>query len=102
MKLVQSYEQQEITAIRTSNESDLFSRKRFHRIPLYFKIYAFFEASDEIDSSCKVEKATNIYEQNPVCNGVYKVSELSGILQSDYNESLLGYDNVGFEMKERH
>ena len=36
--------QQEITSIRTSNESHIYWKKYFHKIPLYFRIYADFEA----------------------------------------------------------
>ena len=35
--------QQEITTIKTSNESHIYWKKYFHKIPLYFRIYADFE-----------------------------------------------------------
>ena len=40
-----------ICTIRTSNESHLFWKNQFHKNPLYFKIYADFEADNEIDNS---------------------------------------------------
>ena len=39
-----------ICTIRTSNESHLFWKKHFHKNPMYFKIYADFEAHNEIDN----------------------------------------------------
>ena len=39
-------------------------------------------------------KTTNIYKQNPVCNGYQIASELSDVLQSGYYESPSGYENV--------
>ena len=44
IKQKQRCEQQEITAIKTSNESHLFWKKHFHKNPFYFRIYAEFEA----------------------------------------------------------
>ena len=40
------------------------------------------------------DKTTNIYKQEPVCNGYYIVSELEDILKSGYYKSPLGYENV--------
>ena len=40
--------QQEITSIRTSNESHIYWKKYFHKIPLYFRIHADFECDNEI------------------------------------------------------
>ena len=85
----QKCEQQEITTIRTSNESHLYWKKHFHKIPLYFRIYADFECNNEIDNSLIGEKISNIYKQNPVCNGYYIVSELNDVLQSGYYSSLI-------------
>ena len=39
-------------------------------------------------------KTTNIYNQRPVCNGFYIVSELNNVLKSGYYHSPLGYENV--------
>ena len=87
-------ENNDITSIKTSNESHLHWKKYFHKNPLYFRIYADFEADNENDDSFVGNKTINIYKQNPVLNGYHIVSELEDILKSDYYKSLLGYDNV--------
>ena len=89
-----------ITVIRTSNESHLQWKKHFHKNPLYFRIYADFEADNEKDNSIIGNKTTNIYKQNPVLNGYYLVSELEDVLKSEYYKSLLGYDNVDWFVDE--
>ena len=68
--------------------------KLFHKNPLYFRIYADFEADNEIDSTHICNKPTNIYKQNPVLNGYHIVSELEDILKNGYYISPLGYENV--------
>ena len=73
-----------ITTVRTSNESHLFWKKHFQKNPLYFRIYADFEADNEKDNLCIGSKTTNIYKQNPVLNGYHIVSELEDVLKSDY------------------
>ena len=83
-----------ITTIRTSNESHLHWKKHFHKNPLYFRIYADFEADNEEDNSIVGDKTTNIYKQNPVLNGYRIVSELEDVLKSEYYKSPLGYNNV--------
>ncbi len=87
-------ENNDITSIKTSNESHLFSKKHFHKNPLYFRIYSDFEADNEEDNTCIGNKTTNIYKQNPVLNGYHIVSELEDVLKSDSYKSPLGYDNV--------
>ena len=87
-------ENNNITTIRTSNESHLHWKKHFHKNPLYFRIYADFEADNENDNSIIGNKTTNIYKQNPVLNGYHIVSELEDILKSDFYKSPLGYNNV--------
>ena len=82
-----------ICNIRTSKESHLYWKKHFHKNPLYFRIYADFEADNEKDNSKIGNKTTNIYKQNPVLNGYYIISELNDVLESGYYESPLGYDN---------
>ena len=47
----QRSEQQEITSIRTSNESHLYWEKHFQKNPSFFRIIADFEADSEIDNS---------------------------------------------------
>ena len=79
-----------ICTIRTPNESHFFWKKHFHKNPLYFRINADFEADNEIDNSNVCDKTTNIYEQNPVLNGYYIISELEDVLESGYYESPLG------------
>ena len=56
-------------------------KKHFHENPLYFRIYADFEAPNEKDNSNIGNKTTNIY--NPVLNGYHIVSELEDILKSE-------------------
>ena len=89
-----------ICTIRTSNESHLFWKKHFHKNPLYFRIYADFEADNEIDNSNVGDKTTNIYKQIPVLNGYYIISELEDVLESGHYESRLGYNNVDWFVKE--
>ena len=83
-----------ITTIKTSNESHRFWKKHFHKNPLYFRIYADFEPDNEKDNSIIGNKTTNVYKQNPVLNGYHIVSELEDVLKSGYHKSPLGYNNV--------
>ena len=92
--------QQEITSIKVSGESHKYWKKYFHKIPLYFRVYADFECNNEIDNSNMGNKTTNIYKQNPVCNGYYKVSELNNVLKSGYCHSPFGYRNVNWFVRE--
>ena len=75
------------TTIRTSPESHLHWKNHFHKNPLYFRIYADFEADNEIDNFCVGNKTTNICKQNPILNGYYIVSELEIVLKSGYYKS---------------
>ena len=100
MKHKQKCGDDNITTIRTSNESHLHWKKHFHKNPLYFRIYADFEADNEKDDSIIGNKTTNIYKQNPVLNGYHIVSELEDVLKSDYYKSPLGYDNVDWFVDE--
>ena len=93
-------ENNDITTIRISSESHLHWKKHFHKNPLYFRIYADFEADNEKDNSIVGNKTTNIYKQNPVLNGYEIVSELEDVLQSGYYKSPLGYDNVDWFVDE--
>ena len=93
-------ENNDITSIKTSNESYLHWKKHFHKNPLYFRIYADFEADNEKDNSIIGNKTTNIYKQNPVLNGYHIVSELEDVLKSEYYKSPLGYDNVDWFVNE--
>ena len=94
MKHKPKCENNDITTIRTSLDSHLHQKNRFHKNAKYFRIYADFEADNEKDNSCLGNKITNIYQQNPVINGYYIESELDDILKSGYYESPLGYDKV--------
>ena len=88
------------TSIKTSNESNLSWKKHFHKNPLYFRIYADFEADNEKDDSIGGNKTVNLCKQNPVLNDYHIVSELGDILKSDYYKSPLGYDNVDWFVDE--
>ena len=87
-------ENNEIITISASSESQLHWKNHFHKNPLYFRIIADFEDDNQIDNSSIRNKTTNIYKQNPVCNGYYIISELKEVLQSGYFESPLGYNNI--------
>ena len=93
-------EEDNICTIRTSNESHLYWKKHFHKNPLYFRIFADFETDKEVDGSSVGNKTTSIYKQNPVLNSYYILSELEVVLESDYYESRLGYDNVDWFVNE--
>ena len=45
-------------------------------------------------------KTTNIYNQNPVCNGYEIVSELEDVLKTGYHKSPLGYEIVDWFVDE--
>ena len=62
-------ENNDITTIKTSNEFHFHWKNHFHKNPLYFRIYADFEADNEKANSSIGNKTTNIYKQNPVLNG---------------------------------
>ena len=58
-------ENYDITTIRTSSESHLHWKDHFHKNPLCFRIYADFEADNEVDNSSIGNKTTNICKQKP-------------------------------------
>ena len=89
-----------ITTVKTSNESHLLWKNHFHENPLYFRIYADFEADNEKDKSIKGNKTTNIYKQNPVLNGYHIETELEDVLKSEYYKAPLGYNNVDWFVNE--
>ena len=74
--------------------------KKIHKNPLYFRIYADFEADHETNNSIIVNKTTNKYKQNPVLNGYNIISELDDTLQNGYHKSPLGDDNVEWSVDE--
>ena len=59
----------EITSIKTSPKSHLNWKNLFNRNPLYFRMYAGFEADNENDNSSIGNKTSNVCKQNPVYNG---------------------------------
>ena len=83
-------ENNDITTIRTSPNSHLHWKEHFHKNPLFFRIYADFEADDEKDNSSVGDKTTNFYKQNPVPNGYHIICELDVVLKSEYYKSPLG------------
>ena len=89
-----------ITTIKTSNESHLYWKYHFHKTPLYFRIYADFEVENEKGNSSLGNKATNIYKQNRVLNGCYIESELEDVSKSEYHKSPIEYNNVGWFVDE--
>ena len=100
MKHKPKCENSDITSIKTSNESHLHWKKHFHKNPLYFRIYADFEADNEKDNTYFGNKTLNIYKQNPVLNGYHIITELKDVLKSDFYKSPLGYDNVDWFVDE--
>ena len=70
-KLEQECGDDNITTIKISNESHIQWKKPYHKNPLYFRIYADFEADNEKDHSSIGNKTTTIYKQNPVLNGYH-------------------------------
>ena len=56
MKHKPKCENNDITTIKTSNETHIHWKKHFHKNPLYFRIYADFEADNEKDNSIVVIK----------------------------------------------
>ena len=75
-------------------------KKHFHKNPLCFRIYADFEADNEIDNSSIGNKTFNIYKQKPVLNAYRIESELNDILHSGYHKSPLGYNIVDWFVNE--
>ena len=65
-------------------------KKHFHKNFLHYRIYADFEADNEVDNSNIGNKTTNIYTQNPIPNGYNILSELDEVLKSGYYKSPLG------------
>ena len=89
-----------ITTIKTSNESHLRWKNHFHKNPLFFRIYADIEADNETDNSTIGKKTIKIYQQKPVLNGYHIISELEDYLKSGYYKPPLGYHNVDWFVDE--
>ena len=62
-------QKQEITTIRTSDESHLYWKDRFRKNPIYFRLISDFEAESEIDNSSTGNKTTTFYKENSVRKG---------------------------------
>ena len=82
MKHKQKCGDDNITTIKTSNESHIYWKKPFHKNPFYFRIYADFKADNEKHNSSIGNKTTNIYKQNPVLDGYHIEPELENVLKS--------------------
>ena len=102
MKHEQNYGGDKITTLRTSTESHRHWKNLFHKNTLYFRIYADFEADNEIDKSSIRNKTTNIYKQNLVLNGYHIQSELEDVFHSSYYKFPLGYDNVDWFVRKSY
>ena len=77
-----------------------FKNKQPTQHPIFFRIYALFEADNEKDNSSIGIETINIHKQNPVSTGYQIISELEDVLKSYYYKSLLGYDNVDWFVNE--
>ena len=56
-------QKQEITTVRTSDESHLYWKDRFRKNPIYSRLFRRdFEADNEIDNSSSGSKRTNFYK----------------------------------------
>ena len=86
--------------MKTSPNSHKYWKKYFQKNKLYFRIYAEFEADNKKENTIIGDKTTNIYKQEPICNGYYIKSELGNILKSGYHKSPLGYENVDWFVDE--
>ena len=75
-------------------------KKHFRKNPLYFRIYADFEADNEKGNSSIGIKTTIIYKQNPLLNSYHIECEMENILKSGYHKFPLGYNNVDWFVDE--
>ena len=100
MKHKQKRGDDNITTIKTSNESHSYRKKDFHKNPLYFRVYADFEADNEKHNYSIGNKTTNIYKQNPILNGYHIISEFEDVFENGYYKSSLGYNNVDWFVNE--
>ena len=89
-----------ITTIKTSNESHLQWKNLFHKNQLCFRKYADFDADNEKANSSIDNKTTIICKQNPVLNGYHIEFELEDAFIGEYYKSPLGYNNVDWFVNE--
>ena len=114
---------------RISKDRFLKWKIYFHKIPLYFRVYADFEcnienidsynhdveneeqtcsqnvepsrtSNEDRSSSRLANKSVIVYKLNPTCNGYYIVSELYEVLKSGYYESPFREKNVDWLVME--
>ena len=102
MKQKPKCENNDTPTIKSSPESHIYWKKHFHKNPLGFRIYADFEADNEIHNSSIGNKTTKIKhnKQNPVLSGYRRETELEDVLKSGYYKSLLGYNSVDWFVNE--
>ena len=86
--------------IKTSPNSHIYWNKYFEKNKLYFRVYADFEADNKKEDTIIGDKTTNIYKQEPVCNGYYIKSEFKDVLKSGDHKSPLGHENVNWFVDE--
>ena len=86
--------------LKTSSISHIYWNKYFQKNKLYFRIYADFEADNKKEDIKIGDKTTNIYKQEPVCNGCQIISELEDVLKNEYHKSPLGHENVNWFLDE--
>ena len=86
--------------LKTSSNSHIYWKKHYQKNKLYFRIYADFEADNKKENTNIGDKTTNIYKQEPVCNGYQIVSDLEDVLKSGYYESPLGHENINWFVDE--
>ena len=86
--------------LKTSPNSHIYWKKYFQKNKLYFRLYADFEADNKKENTSIGDKTTNIYKQEPVCNGYYIESDLEDVLKSGYYKSPLGHENVNWFVDE--
>ena len=86
--------------LKTSSNSHIYWKKYFQKNKLYFRIYADFEADNKKENIKIGDKTTNIYKQEPVCNGYQIVSELQDVLKTEYHKSPLGFENINWFVDE--
>ena len=85
----------DITTIKTSNESHLHWKKHFHKYQLFFRIYTDFEADNGKNTSNMGNKTTNIFKQNPVLNGFVLSINTKDIFKDLKNlEDLFDFSNL--------
>ena len=62
-------------------KTHLLWKNRFHKNPLYFTLYADFEADNEIDISIIRNKTTNIFKKNPILSSYPILTEVEDVLK---------------------